>query len=57
MMARKLSDQLRTQGSRILGRQTWSVDPRPRIIPNKKRPTRTAARQALQALRQEYQDR
>lgn len=53
----KLSDRLRQQGLRALGRQTWPVDPRPQVIPNKKRPTRTAAQQALRAVRQEYQDR
>ena len=53
----KLSDRLRAQGSRALGRQTWPVDPRPRIVPSKKRPTRSAAQQALRAVRQESQDR
>ncbi len=53
----KLSKRLRQHGSRALGRQTWPVDPRPRIVPSKKHPTRSAAQQGLRAVRQESQDR
>ncbi len=56
MATKKLSDRIRQQGSGVLGRQTWPVDPRPRIVPDGKQPTRSAAQQALRALRQEYQD-
>ena len=57
MATKKLSDRIRQQGSGVLGRQTWPVDPRPRIVPDGKHPARSAAKQALQAVRQEYQDR
>ncbi len=43
----KLSDHIRQQGSGALGRQTWPVDPRPRIVPHDKHPARSAAKQAL----------
>ena len=53
----KLSDRLRQQGSGVLGRQTWPVDLRPRIVPDGKHPVRSAAKQALRAWQQEYKDR
>lgn len=53
----KLSDHIRQQGSGVLGRQTWPVDPRPRIVPNGKHPARSTAKQDLRAWQQEHQDR
>jgi hypothetical protein len=53
----KLSDRIRQQGSGILGRQIWPIDPRPHIVQNGKHPARSTAKQALRAWQQEYQDR
>lgn len=57
MTTKKLSDRIRQHGVGVLGRQTWSVDPRPHVVPNGKRITRSTTQQILRAAQQEYQDR
>lgn len=49
--------QIRQHDVGVLDWQTWPVDPRPRIVPNGKQPVRSVAKQAVRALKQEYEDR
>lgn len=57
LMTRKLSDHIRQQGMKVLGRRIWTVDPRPKVLPDRKHLSRSTTKRTLRMVRQEYQDR